>query len=636
SMEADIAEGLAPVVQLVSTNEEVIKRRLAEVPTEEWNDLNIDVTPRENIMTYLVHAFPVFLYEAYTTEDGEVRSTLVKNANGDPVICREAEAQRDALIGKIAALPALPGALEQILHHFGHDRVAEVTGRSVRILSDPDGRVYVAKRPASANLSETQAFMDGAKDILVFSGAGNTGRSYHADLDCQNTRRRVHYLLEAGWLADGAIQGLGRSHRTNQATAPIFRPVITDVRGERRFISTIARRLDALGALTRGQRQTGGQGLFDSKDNLESIYANAALDELFMLLYKGAVGCCSLTQFEVATGLTLTTQEGQLREELPSMQQFLNRILALPIQLQNDLFEVFEMLVEARVEAAIASGTFESGVETIQAEKLEVVDRNVVYTHASGSETFCVEVKQSWRTEFLSVQSALALRAKWDGRLMMNRKSGRVAVVVPTSSDMSDSGAVIPRVSLVRPVSRTKMTVSDLESSTWEEISPSDWERRWEAEVSQIPEYSTDRFFLICGLLLPIWKSLDADNMRVYRLQTDAGERLLGRVIEPHKMQAIAKSLGVHQVELSAAEMFEVVLKQKQHLPLPGGLSLRSSLLMDEQRLELTGTISDGLCEQLKAAGCFTEIVSWRRRVFIPTDEARGPAVLDAVVTLLS
>ena len=39
---------------------------------------------------------------------------------------------------------------------------------------------------------------------------------------------------------------------------------------ERRFLSTIARRLDTLGAITRGQRQTGGQGMFRSEDNLES------------------------------------------------------------------------------------------------------------------------------------------------------------------------------------------------------------------------------------------------------------------------------------------------------------------------------------------------------------------------------
>ena len=637
AMKQDLAEGLAPVVQLVSTNEAVIERRLAEIPTEEWNDLNIDITPRENIMGYLMNAFPVYLYEEYTTPGGSVSSYRVTDADKNPVICREAVEQRDALIEKIAGLPALPGALEQILHHFGHDRVAEVTGRSVRILSDPNtGRVFVDKRPGSASIAETQAFMDGTKDILVFSDAGGTGRSYHADRGCQNTRRRVHYLLEAGWRADGAIQGLGRSHRTNQASAPIFRPVVTDVCGERRFISTIARRLDALGALTRGQRQTGGQGLFDSKDNLESIYAKAALRQMFLLIYGGKVSCCSLAQFETATGLTLTTNEGQLREDLPSIQQFLNRILALPIQLQNDLFEVFERLIETRVEAAITSGTYESGVETIHAEGLRVVNRNVVYTHASGSETFCVEVEQSRRTKYLSAQDALQRQGQRQGRLMINSKSGKAAVVVPTTSTVSESGANIPRVALIRPVSSSKLTEAELANSNWQEVAQAQWENCWEEELSLLPEFTTDRFFLICGLLLPIWKSLDAENMRVYRLQTDDGERLLGRVIEPHKMKAIADSLGVHQVELSAAEMFAIVLEQKQSLSLPGGLSLRSSRIMDEQRLEITGNISDGLCEQLKAAGCFSETISWKRRIFVPTDENSGPAVLEAVLKLLS
>ena len=68
--------------------------------------------------------------------------------------------------------------------------------------------------------------------------------------------RRIHYLLEPGWRADQAIQGLGRTHRTHQASAPLFRPVTTDVKGERRFIATIARRLDSLGAITRGQRDS--------------------------------------------------------------------------------------------------------------------------------------------------------------------------------------------------------------------------------------------------------------------------------------------------------------------------------------------------------------------------------------------
>src|SRR6266849_9022474 len=91
------------------------------------------------------------------------------------------------------------------------DMVAEVTGRSRRIVRKRDGvdRFAVEARAGSANLAETQAFMDDEKRILVFSDAGGTGRSYHANLAAKNQRLRVHYLLEAGWKADTAIQGLG-------------------------------------------------------------------------------------------------------------------------------------------------------------------------------------------------------------------------------------------------------------------------------------------------------------------------------------------------------------------------------------------------------------------------------------------
>src|SRR3546814_4340653 len=115
------------------------------------------------------------------------------------------------------------------------------------------------------------------KRVLVFSDAGGTGRSYHADLGAKNRRLRIHYLLEPGWKADTAIQGLGRSNRINQAQPPVFRPVATDVQGEKRFLSTIARRLDTLGAITRGQRQAGGQGLFRADEHLASAYAMAPL-----------------------------------------------------------------------------------------------------------------------------------------------------------------------------------------------------------------------------------------------------------------------------------------------------------------------------------------------------------------------
>src|SRR3546814_12429920 len=70
---------------------------------------------------------------------------------------------------------------------------------------------------------------------------------------------------------------------------PRYRPVSTDVKAQKRFISTIARRLDSLGAMTRGQRQTGGQNMFRPEDNLESWYARDALIQLYRLIARGTV-----------------------------------------------------------------------------------------------------------------------------------------------------------------------------------------------------------------------------------------------------------------------------------------------------------------------------------------------------------
>src|SRR5258705_7988439 len=292
SVERDLKEGHAAVIQIVSTGEALMERRLAKIPTENWGDVQVDIPPREYVLDYLAHSFPVQLYELFTDSEGNLCSRPVYR-EGQPVESREAVARRDRLVEKLASLPPVPGALDQIVQRFGTDMVAEVTGRSRRVIRRGD-RLLVENRAASANLAETAAFMNDAKRILVFSDAGGTGRSYHAELSARNRRLRVHYLLEPGWKADAAIQGLGRTNRTNQAHTPLFLPSVTDVKAEKRFLSTIARRLDTLGALTRGQRQTGGHGLFRPEANLQSQYGRDALRQLYMLLARGQVAGCSL------------------------------------------------------------------------------------------------------------------------------------------------------------------------------------------------------------------------------------------------------------------------------------------------------------------------------------------------------
>ena len=628
AIERDLADGHAAVVQIVSTGEALLDRRLSEIPAAEWNDVEVDITPREYVLDYLRHSFPTQLHEPYTDGDGNLHSRAVFDAEGNPVFSREAVERRDRMVEHLAALPPVQGALDRIVQYFGHEAVAEVTGRSRRIVRKRDSggeRLCVQPRPASANLGETQAFMDDEKRILVFSDAGGTGRSYHADLGAKNRRRRIHYLLEPGWRADAAIQGLGRTNRTNQKQPPLFRPVATDVKGEKRFLSTIARRLDTLGAITRGQRQTGGQGLFRSQDNLEGPYARMALLQFYRLLRDGRIEGCSLRTFTEHTGLELLDRDGCLKKDLPPITRFLNRLLALRIDMQNRLFGVFEERLEAEIEGAIASGAYDCGVETLTAESLTVAERRTVHTHPTGAETRAYRIERKDRNWPLALAGALDLTARKAGRLLFNRQSGRAAVRVSAPARMFEDGGVEDRVRLVRPMARDGMSVAELERSQWRPADEAAFAAAWEAEVAATPAFSVRSFTLVTGLLLPIWDRLPQENLRVYRLQTDDGLRLIGRLVAPEALQAVYANLGVEgSIVLAPEEAWAAVMERGGRLELAGGWSLRRARVMGHDRCELTG-FTDGQVDRLKALGLMAEIVAYRLRLYVPDTERAVP-----------
>ena len=544
----------------------------------------------------------------------------------------EAEAQRDALIEKLAALPPVPTALDQIVQRFGHEAVAEVTGRSRRVLRITDAkgeRLSLRSRPASANLAETAAFMDGTKRILVFSMAGGTGRSYHADLSCANTERRIHYLLEPGWRADQAIQGLGRTHRTHQASAPLFRPVTTDVKGERRFIATIARRLDSLGAITRGQRDSqtamGGSdaALFRESDNLESAYAKAALRQFYSALWRGRIEGWNVERFQDSTGLKIV-HEGGLKDDLPPMPKFLNRLLALPIAEQNQLFAELEERIAANIEQAIEAGSYEVGVETVIADSLAVAGRETLYEHpGTGAVTELVEIVRRDKLDPLAADAALALGARDPGpdgepRLVFNTRSQRAAVVLPAPSRMFDDGGVQERVQLIRPATRDRMAKAELDASNWRKTDEGHWRMLWKHEVGELPSHRESRFWLATGLLLPVWDRLPAENMRVRRLTSDDGISLIGRVLDAEQVAAVRTSFGLDGgPAMTGAQAFEAVMERGNALALANGWRLARRRLMGGNRVEIQGPADTDL-PALKRMGCSVEIVSWRTRVFVP------------------
>ena len=630
AIEADLAEGRAPVVQLVSTGEALMERRIAEVPASEWDDLSIDLTPREGVLSYLQHAFPTQLHEHYTDPDGNLASRPVFDADGNPVQCREATAARDALIHRLAALPPVQAALDQLVHRFGHESVAEITGRSRRVLRLPGGRLALERRPPSANLAEADAFMAGEKRILVFSMAGGTGRSYHANLDCANTARRVHYLLEPGWRADAAIQGLGRTHRTRQASPPLFRPVATDVRGERRFISTIACRLDTLGAITRGQRNAqtdmGGSSasLFRPADNLESDYAKAALRRFYTALHRGAVPGWSTESFEDATGLALT-HEGALKDELPPMPRILNRLLALPIHEQNALFDALETRIEAVVRDAIEAGTYERGVETIHADSLVVRAREPVLAHRTGAVTEIVDIRRRDPLRPRTADAALAWRDIADdpaAALVVNRRSRRAALLLSAASETLANGSVRARVRLARPTATDNIPLAEYRRSTWAHAEENEWRALWDAEIATLPSHVETRLGLVAGLLLPIWDRLPREAARVYRLATDADEQLIGRALNPAETARFRAAMGLDTATaLSPAEIYTEVFERRAAFALANGWRIARRRVAWADRVELDGPVDRDL-PALERMGCAVEIVAFRARVFLPDDLA--------------
>ncbi|KAH7638141.1 strawberry notch-like protein [Dermatophagoides farinae] len=279
-----------------------------------------------------------------------------------------------------------PNTLDELIDELGGpEQVAEMTGRKGRIVSTQDGQVQYEARSENdvslemLNLVEKQRFMDDEKRVAIISEAASSGISLHADRRARNRCRRVHLTVELPWSADRAIQQFGRTHRSNQVSAPEYVFLISKLAGEKRFASIVAKRLESLGALTHGDRRaTESRDL--SQFNIDTKYGRQAL-EFVMKSIQGSSGIKPLVSppenyssddfFEdcrvglAGVGLlTIDRKTGAitLDKDYANINKFLNRILGLEVELQNSLFRYFNDTMDAVIKGAKRSGRYDSGI----------------------------------------------------------------------------------------------------------------------------------------------------------------------------------------------------------------------------------------------------------------------------------
>jgi len=344
--------------------------------------------------------------------------------------------RRAEILESICRLNLPPNPLDDIIDRLHVDNVAEMTGRSGRILKDEKTGMYrYVKRfggpskqksyglsmPVNKedendrlNIVEKRSFMDGKKSVAIISDAASTGISLHADTRSKaGHKRRVHFTIELPWAADKAIQQLGRTHRTFERSAPIYKMVVTELGGERRFAAAVSKRMASLGALTKGDRRA-ATGADLSDFDIDSIFGRRSLNRVYISLRErppnppsrntNAILDAFVAHPDIASQLRDLDEEDKRVQALLAASEaledvgltgeavvkaFLNRIAGLEVTRQNLLFSLFMSTLDDVIADAKATGEFEGSVEDVKATSIALKGTpEVIATDSScGAET---------------------------------------------------------------------------------------------------------------------------------------------------------------------------------------------------------------------------------------------------------
>ncbi len=648
-----LVEGKSVVISLIGTGEARAREKVTRAVAEGGMLEDLDFSPREVIAAMVERGFPTALYQDVTDPaTGKTVQVVVTDKEGNPVQSREALRMKESLLDGLSALELPENPLDQLVNYFGEKRVAELTGRSRRLIRDQrTGRVEYKKRAPEGvamdrvNVYEMEQFQQGKKRIAIISDAASTGISLHASNRTANRQRRVHITLELGWSADKQMQTFGRTHRSDQAAPPEYVLLSTELGGEKRFSSTIARRLASLGALTKGDRGAANNGDL-AKYNFETEEGRAALSLLLRRVMRGE-GVPNLDDPRRALremGLLVKNQDGVediRKEDERNVPRFLNRVLSLDVARQNAVFDYFADLFDQTVSFAKANGTFDEGVTDIRGVSIRLArPPHVVFSDPiTGAETahFVLEVDRPVKTVSFT-QADVARRQNRCAAFLRNHRTGHFILAVPSRRHTDpETGRSYQTFAVWRPEGERVdyLNESDL-NEKYIPVAPEEARDWWAVRHAAIPAVETIEMHIIGGAIIPLWQRLKAHRgtqLRVVRVSTDNGQRIVGALIPLGRVRSVLRTLGIGRQLQSPEDVFKAVLHEGDEVELEANLKLKLGRLHGEPVVEVCGADPYKFA-QLRELGLINERVDWKQRFFVSTDEAVGIEMISKLLLI--
>ena len=405
-MENEVADGRQPVLLLSSTNETAMNRRIAAGATHGVDLDDLDLTNKDMLVNFVRNHWPTQQTQQvnnpltnknemipvwkYTTDDGRVftaphATPLVvgselegggKIASYEEVSDPSKVRVQQEVLGDVDALKIPPGLLDQIIWHFGPEQVAELTGRKTQLVINPQTDKLESRtrqKPkgyetsTNVNAAECRQLNDGMRPIALVSEAGSTGISLHCGKGFKSQKRRVGIIGEFSFNPKTTMQGIGRVNRSGQTQGPNYVLFNSPIPGERRFVGGMACKLSSMGAMQRGDRGSASSDEL-AKYDYDSAYGQAAILRTLAVMENPHRGMMGREDMEDWTEMD--------RKKL--IDQFFNRLLCMPLDLQERYMGTFDQSFSSAIAAAKERGEL-NAVEDIKADKIRTDKRQVIY-----------------------------------------------------------------------------------------------------------------------------------------------------------------------------------------------------------------------------------------------------------------